>query len=368
MEFSTRLKGMARSADAIDEVHGGLKKAIQLMNSVNLDMSDSSYKAIAVSLKLTKVQMIFLAGDISNMCVTLDNVTNLYRKTERSIQSHKINHRYDGDVCKADNIRYEYKSEIYNSYGEGNYGGDQGHPKKVEDEARLQEFYALIMRNNPDLELDADQLATYLKRLNSEGCGYTAIINTIFVEYEGREEEFEKTFGYPMYYKGKPNYDMMLIDFYSSMDNRDEIGNFDPYRDYQGILKDGFKSTYDYNNDDTGFGSTPADRKVYLESFMEKHGVKVQVENGVDINANNLEKYLSEGKQVTVSVQNGKLLNMDGSEYTGLSSHAMTVTGVTEDGKLIVSSWGGQYMIDPASVNNGASIFYSTVEYQGKIR
>ena len=53
--------------------------------------------------------------------------------------------------------------------------------------------------------------------------------------------------------------------------------------------------------------------------------------------------------------------------------HAMTVTGVTDDGKLIVSSWGNQYYIDPdekITFTNSqgkkvtTSMTYSTVKYK----
>ena len=37
-----------------------------------------------------------------------------------------------------------------------------------------------------------------LREYAQEGCGYVAFANAIFKEYEGREAEFEKKFGFPM--------------------------------------------------------------------------------------------------------------------------------------------------------------------------
>jgi hypothetical protein len=33
----------------------------------------------------------------------------------------------------------------------------------------------------------------------------------------------------------------------------------------------------------------------------------------------------------------------------------MTITGVTEDGKYIVSSWGNKYILDPNEVSTGSN-------------
>ena len=43
----------------------------------------------------------------------------------------------------------------------------------------------------------------------------------------------------------------------------------------------------------------------------------------------------------------------------------MTVTGVTEDGRYIVSSWGGKYYIDPDEMVNSATS-YDFVYYKYK--
>lgn len=59
------------------------------------------------------------------------------------------------------------------------------------------------------------EIAKMLNEMNNEGCNFMALVNTIFAQYAGREEEFEKTFGFPMYDEdGNPNWDYVMVDFY----------------------------------------------------------------------------------------------------------------------------------------------------------
>ena len=236
---------------------------------------------------------------------------------------------------------------VYNPNNKGYYGGDQGSPRKASKKEK-QEYYEIIKKNNPDLELTSEQLTNYLEKVNSEGCGYVALINTIFCYYADDPEGFEKAFGYSMYNdNGQLNYNKLLIDLYSRMDNRDENGKFDKYKDYNS-KKDGPKKDYNYWTDTSGSGTSQYVREYYLEKFMEEHGVDVNVETDVSVTADNYNDITNSGKQVIIAYRNGNLYNMDGTVAQRIDGgHAMTVTGVTKDGKLIVSSWGKQYYIDP---------------------
>lgn len=68
-----------------------------------------------------------------------------------------------------------------------------------------------------------DEVKDYLTKLQLEGCGYVTMINTIFNQFVGKEEEFEKTFGFSIYDEnGELNYDAMVTDFYSAIDNHNK--------------------------------------------------------------------------------------------------------------------------------------------------
>lgn len=257
------------------------------------------------------------------------------------------------------NVRYKVDNIVFDD--EGSYGGDQGHAKDVMSEARRQELYKII-RGNLGYSMTDAQLDCYLKKLNSEGCGYVALVNTIFVAYAGQPELFEKTFGYPMYYNGDLNYDALIADLYSSEDNKVN-GKFDKNHDYDS-RDDGPKGDYNYKTDTTGEGTNPTSRAEYITDFMKDHGVDVTTESRVAVTPDNFEALSKSGKQVIVAFHNGDLLNMDGSVYANIDGgHAMTVTGVTKDGYLIVSSWGKEYMIDPKGTSDQTWMSYATVEY-----
>lgn len=276
----------------------------------------------------------------------------------------------------------KYGGVVYNPNNIGHYGGDQGAPYSASRKEK-QEYYDIIQKNNPDVELSSEELDQYLYRLNSEGCGYVALVNTIFCYYADDPEGFEKSFGYSMYDdNGQLNYSKLLVDLYSRMDNRDENGKFNEYKDYNSET-DGPKEDYNYLTDTSGSGSSQYVREYYLEKFMEEHGVDVNVKTDVTVTADNYEDIIKSGKQVIIAFRNGYLYNMDGTIYDMDRTkpgdqpldggHAMTVTGVTDDGKLIVSSWGNQYYIDPnekITFTNSqgkevtTSMTYSTVEYK----
>lgn len=54
--------------------------------------------------------------------------------------------------------------------------------------------------------------------MQQEGCSYAALVNTIFVHFDGREDEFYETFGFDMYVKEdgvkKYNFNYVLVDLY----------------------------------------------------------------------------------------------------------------------------------------------------------
>jgi hypothetical protein len=48
-----------------------------------------------------------------------------------------------------------------------------------------------MVHKHYDESLSDSECAEFTKALNNSGCGYTAMANTLFVEYEGREAEFK---------------------------------------------------------------------------------------------------------------------------------------------------------------------------------
>lgn len=169
---------------------------------------------------------------------------------------------------------YEIDSIVFDEDKE--YGGDQGAPKGEKDEKRQNDLFSIIHGNIPEIE--RKNLDEYLRKVNSEGCGYVALTNTILTYFEGREEEFEEAFGYSMYDEnGNVNYDMLLVDLYSSWDNipdgEDEVDEWNDYDEDD----DGDRDDYDYWNDESGSGTSQYERAHYLENFMEEHDFVMEI-------------------------------------------------------------------------------------------
>ncbi|MBR3630290.1 MAG: hypothetical protein IKN55_07460 [Oscillospiraceae bacterium] len=312
------------------------------------------------------------------LCGVGKAISDTVGKVVDSIKSavHAIGEFLSG-IAKGIHDFFFPKRSVYDSKN-GCYGGDQMVFESASASER-EKYREIFEKNNPDLHYTDKEFKNYMKKLTSEGCGYVALVNTIFVQYEGREEEFEKVFGFPMYKSnGKLNYEMVIVDLYSRMDNRDELGNLDVNYDYDPD-EDGAEGSYDYRSDASGTGTLEPQWEYYLEQYMQEHGVNTTVETDVTVTADNYNSITSSGKQVIVALRDGNLYNMDGSVAQVIDGgHAMTVTGVTDDGMLIVSSWGGQYYIDPAEngtsqeVGSGSdkhtitqSMTFTTVDYSG---
>ncbi|MCR4645643.1 MAG: C39 family peptidase [Oscillospiraceae bacterium] len=261
----------------------------------------------------------------------------------------------------------EITDDVFDENGYDAYGGRQHGPRDDvrNGDAEMIKIYTDIIRENTGKTLSREELLNYLDAvrdpnnprnvikdgLNTEGCQYAAMVNTIFEYYVNREngaEEFERKFGYPMRDShGRLNYNVVLVDLYSKYDDVNDSG-----------VSDG-------------------DVKSILKKYMAEPGrdnnssVNVEIKTNVHITTKNVDNYIREGKQVVISVSNIKVYNEDGSLRQNCSGHAMVVTGVTEDGRYIVSTWGDKAYIDPKdnlkwnSEKNGFGIIeFYTVEYK----
>ena len=199
---------------------------------------------------------------------------------------------------------------------EGYVGGKQHGPMYNPDEV-----IDIVRKYHPNWS--TKKIKEKLKLLNQEGCGYVAMANTIYLRFKGRESEFERTFGFPMYDKnGNLNYNQLIADFYFSKDN--------PLVDS---------------------GTTSHEAGKLWESYCRDHGVAVDVRDNVKVTVENYHEYAKQG-QVIISTRPLNLWKRetDGSYRlvdTRDGGHAMTVTGVTDDGRFIVSSWGETYYLNP---------------------
>ena len=162
----------------------------------------------------------------------------------------------------------------------------------------------------------------YLDTVASTGCGYTALTNMVFKEFEGNEEGFYDTFGFPMYTINKYdnisrvdyNYEPIILELYSEINGRDRaISNSSANGD--GSSREVYYRMYKYMQDEYGVF------KEDYNTYMEKCGIFH------DIGYN--------------------LYTLDGEMYyPNGGCHAMTKLGELEDGRWIVSSWGEKFICE----------------------
>ena len=239
---------------------------------------------------------------------------------------------------------YEIHSNVYGD--KEFYGGDQTHPQKASaDSEEGKRLRQIVKKYFPDYE--EEQINAFLKKLYSEGCGYVVIINTLMEHFDGKEELFEKTFGFPMYNEdGDLNYDMLLLDFYAATDNHiqgkqgDEI-NYEEDRNEKEQGDD-----YVYSLDTTGIGTTFSQRIYRTQLYLKDKGVVMRITNNKPVTLGTFRQLAQKGR-VMISLRGGNVQNEDGSTYSYCPGHAMIVTGITNDCRYIVSTWGKKLYVDP---------------------
>ncbi len=297
--------------------------------------------------------------------------------------------------------------------GNGTYGADQGdmaHNKKgiwffgfrwFEDE----DLYAYIRLHSKYQNYSQTQIADLMERINSEGCGYIAMVNNIFVEYEGREAEFERKFGFPMYDKnGKANYDYLIVDFYANTDDQYYVDETmgatalvnDVLLQYR-YKKNGewkwkteeFKSKYGCDPVLNGDRINPEARQKVLDEYQGSSVVTMDVSGTTPYSLENrfkhymeqkgiacttktlggnpmpssteIDGYLDNGQNVNIAVGNFNLYDENGKTAANdVGDHWMTITGTTDDGRYIVSSWGKRYYLKPSELS-GANFYITDI-------
>ncbi len=290
----------------------------------------------------------------------------VFNKIKELLES--IRRRFEEE--KKNRIKAGNEQQVYD--GNGLYGGNQSNA--LENEAEY-DGYRMLIKKNTGRRLSDAELRKYLEGMESEGCGYMSVTNRILKQYEGRAEDFERDFGFPMYNRrtGDLNYDMLMVDFYSSTDNWSN-GKYDRYQDYD-PKTDGFIWFYDYYTDTTRNGSNIDNLPERTEKYLSEHGVQSE-HHTYGRNELTVDNYEEIAKKGEINIHMGQpyyIRNADGTlkkfrvkqkdgSYTiqdhSDAGHSVAVTGVETimiDGvptKVFkVSSWGEVYYVNPADAH-----------------
>lgn len=277
--------------------------------------------------------------------------------------------RISSDALKSSEPLSEYElkhTAVFNTKIPLRYGGDQGAPHNIDkNSSEYIMLYDIASKNNS--MVTSDNFDSYLEKMNSEGCGFVSLVNGIMCHFENDPEGFEKAFGYPMYKSDHTlNYECLLTDVYSSCDNY-FLGTEVSFGDYN-PFEDGISGSYSPAEDASGNGTNQFTRNEYIKTFMSEHGFQAEIKTLNYLCPENFREITDSGKTVLVSLKRGKLECEDGSLKQNIHEHSIVVTGFTEEGRIIVSSWGERLFIDPddpervnhKSIVTGKDVLYNS--------
>lgn len=231
---------------------------------------------------------------------------------------------------------------------------------------------------------------TYISNFDTIGCGYVSMINSIFNEYIGREKEFEDKFGFPMSQsKGSGkidfNYEYLILDYYNYLNTNlgNDIGNVSiddfgnlignktykqetgftnySYASFQKYLKDRYNIDIELNEkylkSETNQSFVTEDNSFDYNQILNAYNDLKTDDNSVVIGSDSFDLYLYDDY-----IKHGRLSKK---AVENCGGHCMTATGVTEDGNLIVSSWGKKYVLDIKSLkNNNGNIDVHSINFK----
>ncbi len=256
----------------------------------------------------------------------------------------------------------------------------------------MQQYYPVTMF--PSYKFAMDFYDFYFKKIQRSGCGLAALVNRVFQAYEGKEKEFEETFGFPMYtinednsinFNGKvlmlklfnfaalyPNYNKeaikRIVDMNEKLLYSRELKRFTVSEEYKSLNKKWSEvrelpkeerdeyiakvqardEKYEELNQKATrgkyytlfFGMNSENNYYYFEEFMKSFGVSATISV----------RPVENGDYTTGDIILGYKYDLykedDGKKYSiqeDINLHAVYVVR-NDDGKVIVSSWGSSYI------------------------
>lgn len=395
-EFGINLGKAEQLAGRMESFETELRNYAERIEQVSQSLRSNhgiSMEFLCDKINLQNEEVFREADKLSGMSSSLNSIVVKYAEAERKIAEAKSRKEND-EVLKNLSQDYDRTTKTFDDDKQnGSYGADQGnmaHHKKgiwffgyrwFEDE----DLYAYIRSHSRYKNYSQTDIARLMNQINKEGCGYIAIVNNIFAEYEGREDEFQRRFGFPMYDKnGKANYDYLIVDFYANTDDKyflndpkgakalvnDVIlsykGKEDAFRAKYGcdpITENGYinreaaqKILNEYEGKDIADlkidGTTTYSIENRFRHYLDEKGMSYECESVKGLDAGQIKEYINSGKSVNIATESFNLYNENGKAVAkDVESHWMTITGVTEDGRYIVSSWGKRYYLNPSELH-----------------
>lgn len=256
---------------------------------------------------------------------------------------------------------------------ETKYGGNQmvfsNNTGKLLSDDRIND---IIKKYYPKASMEDKELL--LARVTESGCGYTAAVNVLMDSYRGREEEFERNFGYPMYkidHKTgsiKYNYEYLILENFLFV-NAEDYSIEELADDMVSIKKRG-KDEYASVSGESKDISTGSNLSTYEEFdnfLLSEYDVCMVVSANSYDSKTDVDKVLNEAYEdnipIVIGVGGYELQDMNGNIYKYSDGrHAMQVTEIKENGDIYVTSWGEKYKLKLKEYDDVRIILYPSEE------
>ena len=212
-------------------------------------------------------------------------------------------------------------NELFNDYL--TYGGSQMDFTNV-DSPNFYNYIKLVNQYYPNN--NKKEILANLNAMEIGGCGYITLATAIINSYSGKASKFKDDWGFDIYYRDRHNQLQPNVNLVAAAV----------------MLK----------VDKAGGGSANIVGGTY---FSERQEI---LENA-NINPTNVRAYhIDTDEQVRRELNNGNICELCASDYTFTDGesykdarHSMIITGIKENGNLIVSTWGEQREIEVTSLD-----------------
>lgn len=260
--------------------------------------------------------------------------------------------------------KHTLNQTVYNSIDE--YGASQRSPFETmtSNSVEYAQLSNIVKSHFP--EWTSADIQDFIEKLKKEGCAYVAMINSLFDEFTDHRADFQQAFGFDMFASdGTLNFNQVLVDLYCTMDNH--IGGKFLFYTWDTYVENEDRIWCDEDKDgkfewkDKPFGNNEVQMKYRWETYCKKHGIDTMVEINKVITPHNYEKHAKRGS-VSILCSNFTLHSDNGKTTHIKNGHFMTITGVVDDKKYIVSSWGDKYYLDPKDIKGFK--YYQVIRYK----
>ncbi len=187
-------------------------------------------------------------------------------------------------------------------------------------------------------------------------CDYTSITNALLEYFNGKEDLFEQTFGYPMYGdNGNFNSKLLLCDFYC-FTNQDIFSKENSFTGKHPLTSDTRLDKDPFVVVDDAIQRFLASKGLNVSSqttvihheYQSKPDPNLmqEIESAMKDNTLILNAYPSAYYGTDKYTLDLPMTNVYGDTVLLDEAHAMTIAGIYDENHLIVDSWGDEYVID----------------------